>query len=490
MSPPRGTTRRLLGVCLLSACGISTGEDGLPSEISKALRLHELSSEDISLYLRRVTEPEPRIAVNAEVARSPASTVKLVTTIAALDQLGPEYRWRTRAYLGGPLEAGQLSGDLIIRGGGDPAISTERLWRFLWGLRVRGLGHIDGDIVIDNSAFALPPTSRDAFDGDGERPYNALPVAFSINGQVTQVEAQIDPGTKRLRTWLEPPLAGVGLIDQTGVTNAPCTAKHHRLTLETSIEAPEPAVTLSGSFASQCGSDRLERLLLPPLDHAAGAILALWSQLGGTVAGEIREGETPPGAVPLHTLESDPLAQVVRDINKQSDNLMTRTLLLTLGMEYASGPATLAKGREALADWLGRQGLDLPGLVIDNGSGLSRETKISAEGLARVLAWAYGHPEMSELVASLPILGVDGTLATRLRRTPIQGQGHLKTGTLRGVTAMAGFLVDSGGNRWILVSLINNPRLKHWRGKAVEDRILRWVYGEGDEGRGEPRGGL
>jgi D-alanyl-D-alanine carboxypeptidase/D-alanyl-D-alanine-endopeptidase (penicillin-binding protein 4) len=486
MAPPRRAIRRWLGVCLLALCGIATGEDELPTEIAKALRLHELSSEDISLYLRRVTEPEARIAVNAEFARSPASTIKLVTTVAALDQLGPEYRWRTRAYLGGALESGRLSGDLIIRGGGDPAISTERLWRFLWELRARGLEHIDGDIAIDNSAFAPPPTSRDAFDGDGERPYNALPVAFSINGQVTRVEAQIDPASGRLRSWLEPPLAGVRLLDQARVTSAPCTAKHHRLTLETSIEAPEPAVTLSGSFASQCESDRLERLLLPPLDHAAGAILALWSQLGGTVAGEIREGETPPGAVPFHTLESDPLAQVVRDINKQSDNLMTRTLLLTLGMGHEDGPATLEKGRAALADWLDRQGLDLPGLVIDNGSGLSRETTISAEGLARVLAWAYAHPEMSELIASLPIVGVDGTLATRLRRTPIEGQGHIKTGTLRGVTAMAGFLVDRDGERWILVSLINNPRLQTWRGKAVEDRILRWVHEQGRDTQGQP----
>jgi D-alanyl-D-alanine carboxypeptidase/D-alanyl-D-alanine-endopeptidase (penicillin-binding protein 4) len=481
VSPPRGAIRLRVGICLLALCGIASGEDALPTEISKALRLHELSSEDISLYLRPVTEPQPRIAVNTQIARSPASTIKLVTTVAALDRLGPEYRWRTRAYLGGPLAAGRLAGDLIIRGGGDPAISTERLWRFLWELRARGLEHIDGDIVIDNSAFAPPPTSRNAFDGDGERPYNALPVAFSVNGQVTRVEAEIDPTSGRLQTWLEPPAAALRLVDQTRIATAPCTAKHHRLTLETSTEAPEPAVTLSGSFASQCGSDRLEGLLLPPLDHVAGAILALWSQLGGTVAGEVREGETPPGATLLHTLESDPLAQVVRDINKQSDNLMTRTLLLTLGMEHEDGPATLEKGRGALADWLDRQGLDLPGLVIDNGSGLSRETKISAEGLARVLAWAYGHPEMSELVASLPILGVDGTLATRLRRTPVQGQGHLKTGTLRGVTAMAGFLVDRGGDRWILVSLINNPRLQHWRGKAVEDSILRWVYDEGDE---------
>jgi D-alanyl-D-alanine carboxypeptidase/D-alanyl-D-alanine-endopeptidase (penicillin-binding protein 4) len=474
---PRRTQRcALLSACLLAVSGIAAGDSGLPIDISRSLRLHELSSEDLSLYLRAVDEPQPRIALNIGVARSPASTIKLLTTAATLDRLGPDYRWKTQALLGGPLAAGRLTGDLIIQGGGDPSIRTEQLWRFLWELRARGLVHIDGDILIDNAAFDLPPASRADFDGDGDNPYNALPVAFSINGQVTEVTAEIDPGSGDLRTWLAPPIAGMALIDGARVVAAPCTAKHHRLGLQVADGEPAHSVTLSGTFASKCGSDRLARLLLGPVDHAAGAILALWSQLGGTLAGEIREGETPQDATLFHTLESEPLAQVVRDVNKRSDNLMARTLLLTLGMEDQGRPATVEKGREALIDWLDSQGLELPGLVIDNGSGLSRETRISAEGLAQVLGWAYAHPEMAELIASLPIVGVDGTLARRLRRSPVQGQGHIKTGTLRGVTAMAGFVVDATGTRWILVSLINNPRLQHWRGKAVEDAILLWAY--------------
>ena len=479
MPPRRRDIGHCLAACLLALSGTAAGDTELPTEIARSLRLHELSSEDLSLYLRAVDTPQARIALNIGVPRSPASTIKLLTTVAALDRLGPDYRWQTRALLGGPLEAGRLAGDLIIQGGGDPDIRTERLWRFLWELRARGLAHIDGDILIDNTAFDLPPASRADFDGDGDNPYNALPVAFSINGQVTEVTAEIDPGSGDLRTWLAPPIAGMALIDEARVVAAPCTAKHHRLGLQVANGEPEHAVTLSGTFASKCGSDRLARLLLGPVDHAAGAILALWSQLGGTLAGEIREGETPEDATLFHTLESEPLAHVVRDLNKRSDNLMARTLLLTLGMENQGRPATVEKGREALADWLDSQGLDLPGLVIDNGSGLSRETRISAEGLARVLGWAYAHPEMAELIASLPIVGVDGTLARRLRRTPAQGQGHIKTGTLRGVTAMAGFVVDDAGTRWILVSLINNPRLQHWRGKAVEDKILGWIQAQG-----------
>jgi len=196
--------------------------------------------------------------------------------------------------------------------------------------------------------------------------------------------------------------------------------------------------------------------------------------------GQVREGVRPAGATLFYTQESRELGVVVRDINKWSNNLMTRTLFLTLGMEREGRPASLAKGRAAIQDWLRGQGLGFPELVIDNGSGLSRDDRISAASMGRLLAWAYGNPTMSELMSSLAILGVDGTLHRRLKRDPLRGQGHLKTGTLQGASGLAGFVDDREGRRWILVSFINNPRLQGWRGKAVEEAILRWVYDGAD----------
>jgi serine-type D-Ala-D-Ala carboxypeptidase/endopeptidase (penicillin-binding protein 4) len=448
----------------------------LPVEIDRVLHQQRIAAADLSLYIREVTETEPRVALNLDTPRAPASTIKLLTTIVALDRLGPTYRWQTRAFLGGPLKDGHLKGDLIVQGGGDPSLRPEDLWRLVWEIRARGVDTVEGDLVIDNSAFAPPGTTRDAFDGQGESPYNALPVAFAVNFQVTQIELRRDPGTSRLRTYLMPPLAGVDLIDQVKVVEAPCTAKHHRLGLKVVESGPAASLTLTGSFASQCGQDSIARLILDPVRHAGAAFLALWRQQGGTLTGQVREGARPKGARLVYTHESPELGVAVRDINKWSNNLMTRTLFLTLGMEHAGRPATLDKGREAIRAWLADRGLDFPELFVDNGCGLSREDRISAHSLGRLLDWAYASPTMSELMSSLAIPGVDGTLRRRFRRTPLAGQGHLKTGTLHGATGLAGFVEDGTGHRWVLVSLINNPQLQGWRGKGVENAIVDWIH--------------
>ncbi len=480
-SDRRRTPRFWLAALLALAAGASLAGP-LPTGIDKALSQQQIDPADLSLYIREVTERQPRVALNLDTPRAPASTIKLLTTIAALDRLGPTYRWHTRAYLGGPLKDGRLKGDLILQGGGDPSLRPEDLWRFVWEIRERGIDTIEGDLVIDNSAFAPPETSRDAFDGQGESPYNALPMALSVNFQVTQIELMRDSGSGRLRSYLMPPLADVALIDQVRVVEAPCTAKHHRLGLKVAEEGPSASLTLTGTFASKCGQDSIARLILDPVRHAGAAFLALWRQQGGTLTGQVREGAKPKGAILFHTHDSQDLGVAVRDINKWSNNLMTRTLFLTLGMEHAGRPATLIKGREAIGAWLKDKGLDFPELFVDNGCGLSREDRISVRSMGLLLDWAYANPTMSELMSSLAIPGVDGTLYRRFRHSPVEGQGHLKTGTLKGATGLAGFVEDRMGRRWVLVSLINNPRLQGWRGKGVEGSILRWVY----DGAGTP----
>lgn len=485
-SAPGGRASRAWPAVLLALAAVGAAAQPLPAPIDKALRLHKIDPADLSLYVREVTAAQPRLAHRADTPRAPASTIKLLTTIAALDRLGPTYRWHTRVYPGGPLKDGRLHGDLIVRGGGDPSLRPEDLWRLVWELRARGIETVDGDLVIDNGAFAPPQVARGAFDGQGESPYNALPVAFSVNFQATRIELLREPGSGRLRASLMPPLAGVDLVNQVQVVNAPCRAKHHRIGLKVAELAPGATLTLTGTFASQCPQDSIARLLLDPVRHAGAAFLALWRQQGGTLTGQVREGAVPPGAVPIYTHDSPELAQVVRDINKSSNNPMTRTLFLTLGMERSGRPANLETARAAIGAWLTERGLDFPELFVDNGSGLSREDRICARSLGRLLDWAYAHPTMSELMSSLAIAGVDGTLYRRFRRTPMQGQGHLKTGTLKGATGLAGFVEDRAGRRWILVSLINNPRLQGWRGKAVEETVVRWVY---DGAGGPPDGG-
>ncbi len=473
----RAIWRGLLVLCLTFAgCAAAATAELMPAEIAKALRLHGLSATDLSLYVQEAAAAGPTLSINAELPRVPASTIKLLTTAAALDRLGSTYRWRTRAFLEGPLVDGRLDGDLIIEGSGDPSLRPEDLWRFLWELRARGLRTIGGDLVIDNRALEPPESTRASFDGKADDPYNALPVAFSVNHQVTEVHIMPDRAASSVRAYLVPPLARVELENQAQLVQAPCRAKDHKLRLQVEEVGQDAKLTLSGTFASECRDQSINRLILDPTTHAENAFLAVWGELGGELQGRTRNGPRSEHATLFHTLESPELGVAVRDINKWSNNLMTRTLFMTLGAERYGEPGSLSKGRAALREWLTEKGLEMPELIIDNGCGLSRETRISAQSMGRLLAWAYANPTMSELVASLSIAGVDGTMHSRFKRDALRGRAHLKTGTLRGATGLAGFVDDETGRRWILVSLINNPRLQGWRGKAVEDTILRWVF--------------
>jgi D-alanyl-D-alanine carboxypeptidase/D-alanyl-D-alanine-endopeptidase (penicillin-binding protein 4) len=216
--------------------------------------------------------------------------------------------------------------------------------------------------------------------------------------------------------------------------------------------------------------------MLEPAAHMAGAIVALWRAIGGRIEGAVREGVVPRGARRIHVQSSAQLEEVIRVVNKRSNNLMARTLFLTLGAKREGAPGTLPKARKAVGDWLVESGLDFPDLVLDNGSGLSRDTRISAESMGRLLGYAYASPNMPEFLSSLAIAGMDGTMRKRFRKSDLKGHAHVKTGTIRGTTGIVGYVLDRHGERWIVVSLMNNPRLQAWRGKGVENTLLRWVY--------------
>jgi len=450
----------------------------MPAAVAKQVRVQKISPDDVSLYVRKVTEPAPRVAFNAGVPRNPASTIKLLTTKAGLDILGPTYAWKTAVYATGPVTGGRLAGDLVVKGFGDPMLTPEALWRLLWGVRERGIETIGGDLVLDTSYFEPPAADRGDFDGHAESAYNALPAALSVNFQTTEIHLLRDGPGKGVRVFTDPPLANVTVDNRLQLVDGPCQGKVHKPAVSLIEEGPRATLRLTGTFAGDCGETSYPRLMLNPTQHSAGAIVALWQDMGGRIEGAVRAGVAPAGARRVHVLESPPLAEVIRVINKSSNNLLARTLFLTLGAERLGPPGSLAKARRAVAEWLAASGLDLPELVIDNGAGLSRDTRISAEGMGRLLGHAYASPNMPEFMSSLAVAGVDGTVRKRFRTSPLAGRAHLKTGTIRDATGIAGFVLDQRGERWIAVCLIGNPRLAVWKGKAVENALLQWVYAE------------
>jgi D-alanyl-D-alanine carboxypeptidase/D-alanyl-D-alanine-endopeptidase (penicillin-binding protein 4) len=482
--------RALTSRCILIAViGVTLGGDAAtaddimsaPAPVTKELRKHKISPDDVSLYVHKLSEAMPRIAFNARVPRNPASTIKVLTTKAGLDILGPTYTWKTAAYVSGDITDGRLSGDLIIKGYGDPNLTPEALWRLLRGVRARGVETVAGDLILDNSYFEPPRAKRGDFDNNPNSAYNALPAALSVNLQTTQIHLMEDGTESGVRVFTDPPLANVAVDNQLRLVDAPCKRKHHKPTVKLVEEGLRTTLRLTGTFASECGESSYPRLMLEPIEHTAGAIVALWRDIGGRIEGAVREGVLPEEARRIHAWSSPPLEDVIRLINKRSNNLMARTLFLTLGAKRLGAPGSLTKGHQAMRDWLRESGLDFPELVLDNGSGLSRDTQISAESMGRLLGYAYAGPNMPEFLSSLAVAGVDGTMRKRFRKSDIEGHAHLKTGTLRGTTGIAGYVLDRRGARWIVVSLINNARLQAWRGKGVENALLHWVYEEAGE---------
>ncbi len=452
----------------------------LPAPIAGEMRENKLPEANASLYVLKVGEATPRLALNAATPRLPASVIKLLTTAAALDALGPTFTFNTEAYANGTLNKGRLSGDLVIKGYGNPELSTKDLWSLLDALRRRGIETVAGDIVLDSSYFSPPEEERGDFDGKPTAAYNALPQGLSVNEQLTEIGMEVAPD-RTIRAHTDPPLASVELRNELRLVQAPCLRKHHSPTVTVFQEDGRDVIRLSGPFAAQCKADQAGLLVLDPQRHAAGAVEALWRDLGGKIEGQVRVGIASPGASLVHEARSRPLGELVRDINKPSNNLMTRTLLLTLGAKRLGAPGTPAKGQTAVREWLAEAGLDFPELALDNGSGLSREAAVSAQSLGKLLDYMYHRPTMPEYLASLSVVGVDGTMRKRLRGSPVKGHAHIKTGTVRGASGIAGYVLDRNGDRWVVVALMDGKTLNTWSAHAVQDALLTWVY-KGAEG--------
>jgi D-alanyl-D-alanine carboxypeptidase/D-alanyl-D-alanine-endopeptidase (penicillin-binding protein 4) len=342
----------------------------------------------------------------------------------------------------------------------------ERLWLLLRRLRALGIDRIAGDIVLDRTAFEPMLSDPAAFDGEPLRPYNAAPDALLLNYRslVLTFTPQL---AGHARVTADPPLAGVQWPLQVPLSTAECG--DWRAALRPDFSDPlKPR--WGGAYPAACGERIWPVAFADPASHAARAIAGLWQEVGGTLGGQVREGQVPANLAPLFEHLSPPLSEVVRDINKFSNNVMAQQVFLTLSLQ-ARGLGSREGSRELLRNWWReRIGPDLP--TFDNGSGLSRDERTTATQLARLLQYAWASPLMPELVASLPVAGTDGTL--RRARTPIAA--HLKSGSLRDVYGVAGYVHAAGGRRFVVVAIANHPQAQAMR--PVVEALLAWTAQE------------
>lgn len=534
----------LISALLVTLCLIQQAVAvSLPATVRDELRRANIPLSSVGIIVQEADTGTTLLSRNAEQAMNPASTMKLLTTFAALEMLGPAYRWKTEVYLDGKLENGVLQGNLVFKGYGDPKLTVEQFWMWLREIRQRGLREIRGDVVLDRSFFEAIAHDSSEFDNDPTRAYNVGPNALLLN--FNALHLRLIPNATSTDALLEPDLSGYQLSNHvTTVARRPCSGgDNYKARLE------ERSIVLEGTIPVDCGEVDDYFSLLPHGDYFFAVFSALWKEIGGTLQGGLREGRAPTEQVPFSTHLSSPLSEVIRDINKFSNNIMARQLFLTLGVAEPAGvffampghgseltpmeeamsslavsaaaeltassgvpyapagsappdtrpsgglgagceypcavpssaviatsaipAANIPRSIAALSKWLAREQMEFPELVLENGAGLSRKERISVQHLAELLRHAASSRYAAELEASLPILGMDGTMKKRFKGSEIAGYAHIKTGMLEGVKSNAGYVKSQSGKQWVVVFVINHPNAS--LAQPAQDALIEWL---------------
>ena len=468
----RALAAPLLAVLLsLAATAPRAATDALPATVAAALDRAKLPRDAVVAMVQEVGSGSPRLAWQIDQPANPASLMKLLTTFASLEMLGPAWSWSTPVWLQGTLRDGVLDGNLVIKGSGDPKLVVERMWLLMRRVQQLGVREIRGDIVLDRSDFKVPEQSPAEFDGEALRPYNVRADALMLNYKAVVFTFTPDPARGVAMVGADPPLAGVRVDASVPLAGGNCD--DWRGVLRAEFTDPM-RVRFGGSYPVACGERVWSVAYADAKSYNERAIAGLWQEMGGRLSGSVRDGAAP-ATQPAFALGSPTLAEVIRDINKYSNNVMAQQLFLTLALTQR-GSGTPDAARELLRQWATERfgAAAAAGLVIDNGSGLSREGRVSARLLTRLLLAAWASPVMPELMSSLPVSGIDGTLK-KSRAT--LGRAHLKTGSLRDVTGIAGYVLANSGRRYVVVAIANHANANAAR--PAFDALVQWAAGDG-----------
>ena len=467
----------LLVLLVIPALGLSpatAAEDSLPAAVQNALSHRGVPPESLSIHVADLDSGEVIVRWRDGVSRNPGSTIKLLTTLVALDVLGPTYEWRTGVYALGDIDGGKLDGDLLLKGNGDPYLVTERVWQLLRRIREAGIHEISGDLLIDDSYFDVGDYNPAAFDRQPLRSYNVAPNALLMNFKSVRFWFEPNHGANKVDIRLDPPLGNLVVDNRLTLNPGPCRGYQRGIAI--SANDTTDKVTFTGKFPNGCKRYAMDRAALGHNEFAYGLFTSLWQESGGVLSGGWKNAQLPEDLEPLLEFRSLPLADVITRVNKHSNNVMARQILYSLSAEVLGAPGTEAGGRKVVGDWLHSNGLEFSQLAFDNGAGLSREARITARDFGALLRFAWKQPYMPEYVASMPLAGLDGTLRYRLDDGPLAGQAHLKTGSLDHVAAIAGYLQARSGRRFAVAVLQNHTDIHRGPGEEAQEALLRWLY--------------
>lgn len=442
----------------------------LPADIQYFLSKSKLPKRDVSIYIKELGSDRVVASLNADRIRKPASVIKVLTGYAVLLKLGFEYRWPTEFYAEGMIRNGQLNGDLVIKGYGDPSLGSEELPDIIRQIKQSGIGHINGNIVIDRSYFNVGDQDSAHFDNYPYSPYNAMPDAMMFNERTSTV--CITPRKKTAHKEIDDP--SYKIVNEVKFVNRSCRGKYAWAGSKVDMQSEIPRLILKGELSKYCKERKVCKIVTKPYKAFYYAFREALLEEGIEIEGNLKLSGVPSGAKLLFTHYSEPLEKIVSKASKESNNIYARHLLLLTGAKLYGAPATVKKGRRAVAALLQKEGLSTRDRVyIDNGSGLSRDSKITAKMLAEVYESAY-KVFGTRWMETLSIAGKDGTIKKRFRYKPAHNRAWMKTGTLKYVKNIGGYVKNRAGNYYSVVVLVNTKKGR-FRAAKLQNEIINWL---------------
>ncbi len=461
--------RKWILLILLSVLGFSAS---MGESIEAMIVKNKIKPEQVSVLIRSSKSNSVWAAHHSNTIRKPASVMKVLTTYSALLELGRDFKWPTKFYYHGSYNKGIIQGDLIIKAYGDPTLSSRDMPKIIRRLKRLGIRGITGDIVIDRSFFDVGDRISSGFDNHSFSEYNAMPDTMMFDDHLSTIV--VKPKGGEIVAYKSIQDQSYEVINNIKPSDKSCAGNRSWPRVLISTESTPPRVTLSGTLSLKCRPRYIKKLVTHAYQSFYYTLRAEMIRRGIAFHGQLQLAKVPAGARALFTHYSKPLLQIIAKTNKKSNNLYARHLMLLLGAKRYGAPATELKGRKAIEEILGR--LDLirsKGIVLDNGSGLSRKSRITAKALSDILQDAnkrYG----SQWRNALSIAGIDGTIKKRFKRTIAKGRAWMKTGTLKDAKNIAGYVLSKSSRRLYTVVILYNGREK-WKGSALQNQIITWL---------------
>jgi D-alanyl-D-alanine carboxypeptidase/D-alanyl-D-alanine-endopeptidase (penicillin-binding protein 4) len=446
-------------------------ENAWPAGIMRAALISGIPLSSISIVVK---EPQgvTILSLNPDVTHKMGSAMKLLTTFVALDQLGPHFRFHTDLFAN-PVAGHPERWKMALRGGGDSGFQYADLMALLRQAQDEGVRRLDGNIIVDRRRFNIEKQLTSGIDLNsgslsGIRP-NSLSVGYSA------IELRL-PRNRRGEITIDPPFKLLLPTNRFVQQHRECP-KDWEEDLNLIAHAPSPkkieAVELIGTWPENCPEGVIRRAPLSANEQLKWSVWNALRELGRNVRPEMMDGDAPSYAEVSIRYLSKPLAILVRDINKFSNNVAARTLLLNLAAESGRLPASAEDGAEIIQNWLKSRGFNFPELVIENGSGLSHKEVLSAGHLTELLNAFKKEEQFGYFLDSLPIPGEIGTLQKRFVGREDRLQWHLKTGRLDGLKVLAGYRVAPNGEIYTLVCMVEHENAD--QALALQEALMDWM---------------